>query len=148
MKFSCSVIVNKPKDTVVSYFMNPDHLVHWQDGFLGKEHKSGEPLEEGAVSEFRYKVGGNELQIYETIISNQMPDSFLADYDCEPTQNTMLSSFQAIDGHSTKFNVEVEYLKFSGFMVIIMKTLFPSMFMKQVQKWLDNFKEFVENDAA
>ena len=31
-----------------------------------------------------------------------------------------------------------------GFMINLMKILFPGVFKKQVEKWLNNFKAFVE----
>lgn len=144
MKFSCSVVINKPKDEVVGYFVDPNNLVYWQDGFLGKKILSGEPMADGSVAEFRYKMGMNDLTLYETVISNQLPDSFLAEYECDPTHNSMLSTFEALDANTTKYTSEVEYIRFTGLMLQVMKALFPSMFKKQVKKWLDQFKSFAE----
>ncbi len=144
MKFNCSVTINKPRDFVVSKFSDPDCLVHWQDGFIGKKDLSGIPEKDGAVCELRYKMGRNELKLYETILRNKLPDSFYAEYECDPTKNTMLNTFTVIDENTTKYNVEVEYSKFNGFMLKLIKTIYPSMFKKQVQKWLNQFKQFVE----
>lgn len=144
MKFSCSVIINKPKDEVVAYYIDPNNLVHWQDGFLGVKELSGESMQKGAVTELRYKMGRKELKLFETVIENNLPDSFFAEYECDPTHNTMLTTFEVIDANTSKLTNEIEYLRFDGMMLNILKTLFPSMFKKQVQKWLNNFKSFAE----
>jgi len=132
-------------DVVVAHFLNPDNLVHWQDGFISKKELSGDSMQAGAVAEFRYLMGKNELTLYETVIRNDLPHSFLAEYECDPTLNTMLTSFYAIDKNTTEISSEVEYLRFTGMILAIMKTIFPWVFKKQVQKWLNNFKRFVES---
>ncbi len=144
MQFSCSVIIHKPKEELVAYFIDSSKLVYWQDGFIEKKELAGEPMQNGALAELKYKIGRNELLLYETVIENLLPDSFFAEYECDPTHNTMLSTFEALDANTTKLTNEIEYIRFNGLMLRVMKTLFPSMFKKQVQKWLNNFKSFAE----
>jgi len=145
MKFSYSVDINRPKEFVVSKFIDPNSAKHWQDGYLGQKTISGLPFENGTETELKYKVGMNELLLYETVLSNKLPDSFMAEYSCEPTQNTMLSSFEQINNTTTRFTATVEYSRFSGIVLTLIKTIYPSMFKKQVQKWLNQFKHHVES---
>ena len=61
--------------------------------------------------------------------------------------NTMTCYFTELGVNKTKYVSEIEYTAFRGFIPKAMATLFPGMFKKQVQKWLDNFKAFAENQS-
>ncbi|MGB0879587.1 MAG: hypothetical protein ACPGTO_03375 [Polaribacter sp.] len=144
MKFTCSVIINKPKKIVADFFANPDFLSEYQDGFIKKIHISGDVGKENSISKMYYKMGKGEMELTETILKNDLPDVFLAQYHHKHTDNTMQSSFISLDDTTTQYDAEIHYTAFRGFMVKTMAFLFPSFFKKQVQKWLDNFKVFVE----
>ena len=144
MKFTCSVIIKKPKNIVADYFINPDYLGEYQEGFIKKELISGSTSKEKAVSKLFYKHGKREMELTETILKNDLPDSFKAFYFHTHTENTMQSTFTSIDENTTEYTSIIEYTAFKGFMVKTMAFLFPSFFKKQVQKWLTNFKIFVE----
>jgi uncharacterized membrane protein len=58
--------------------------------------------------------------------------------------NTMTCTFKTISEHSTEYISEIEYNAFRGLMPKLLAQLFPGMFKKQLQKWLNNFKEFAE----
>ncbi len=147
MKFTCSVIINKPKAMVAKLFANPKFLGEYQDGFIRKDLISGDVNKEKTVSKMYYKMGKGEMELTETILKNDLPNSFSAFYFHKHTENTMTSIFSAIDDTTTKYAAEVNYTAFKGFIVKVMKLLFPSMFKKQVQKWLNNFKVFVEEQS-
>ncbi|WP_347925379.1 SRPBCC family protein [Pontimicrobium sp. SW4] len=144
MKFTCSIAVNKPRDLVVEYFSNPKYLKEYQEGFIRKEFVSGNEGQNGAISKMYYKMGKGQMELTETITNNNLPDSFAAQYHHKHTDNTMLCTFTMIDANTTQCDWEIEYTAFRGFVITILKTLFPGMFKKQVQKWLQNFKDFVE----
>lgn len=144
MKFTCSITVHKPREEVVAYFSNPMYLKEYQEGFIRKEHISGKKGQTGAISKMYYKMGKSEMELTETIINNNLPESFAAQYHHKHTDNTMLCTFTPISNNTTQCNWNIEYTAFRGFAITILKTLFPSMFKKQVQKWLQNFKDFVE----
>jgi hypothetical protein len=57
--------------------------------------------------------------------------------------NTMSSRSTDLGGSKTRFEVEGEYIRLS-FIPKIMSMISPGMFTKPAQKWLDNFKAFVE----
>ena len=144
MKFTCRVEIQAPRSKVVSYFKNPDLLGEWQDGFLGKELLEGQDWEVGAVSNMSYDFKGKPMIIQETILQNDLPDLFQGLYEHKHMVNTMESRFQELDAANTSYEAEIHYTEFRGFMVKVMATLFPGMFKKQVQKWLDQFKSYVE----
>jgi len=146
MKFKCSIEINKPRDFVVKLFANPDLLKEYQDTFISKELISGEPGKNGAVSKMLYKMGKGEMELVETILDNNLPDTFYAKYHHKHMDNTMLCEFELLNDNLTKYNSEIHYTAFRGFIPRAMAFLFPNMFKKQVQKWLYSFKNFVERN--
>lgn len=144
MKFTCSVIINKPKKMVADFFANPEFLGEYQEGFLKKELISGEIGKEKTISKIYYKMGRGKMELTETILKNDLPNVFSAFYFHKHTENIMTSTFTDLSESKTRYDAEINYTAFKGFAVKVMKTFFPNMFKKQVEKWLINFKIFVE----
>jgi len=144
MKFTCTVIIEKPINQVAEHFINPDNLKEYQDGFLGKELVSGTPANVGAISKMFYQQGKGKMEITETVTSNNLPHEFSGFYHHIHMDNTMTNRFTSLSENSTQYDAEIEYIVLRGLMVKVLAFLFPSMFKKQVQKWLDQFKIFVE----
>jgi len=146
MKFKCSVNIDCPIKKVVELFKDPRYLREYQDGFIRKELISGNEGEVNAVAKMFYKHGKKEMLITETIIVNNLPDEFIGNYHHKHMDNTMKCNFRKIGENQTKYTSEIEYTAFRGFLPKLLAYLFPGLFKKQVQKWLDNFKEFVEKE--
>ncbi len=144
MKFSCTVIIEKPINQVAELFINPDNLKEYQDGFLRKELVSGTPAQVGTISKMFYLQGKREIEITETVTSNNLPHEFSGFYHHIHMDNTMTNRFISLSENRTQYDAEIEYTVLRGLMVKAMAFLFPSMFKKQVQKWLDQFKVFAE----
>ena len=144
MKFTCTIEINKPKEFVIELFSNPEYLRHYQETFISKELISGVAQQNGAVSKMLYKMGNGVMELTETIIDNKLPDSFFANYHHKHMDNTMLCKFEALSNTSTKYISEINYTEFRGLMPKVMALLFPSVFKKQVNKWLVSFKNFAE----
>lgn len=144
MKFTCTVTIFKPKAIVAELFANPEFLGEYQEGFLRKDHISGDVGQDRAVAKLYYTMGKGQMELTETILQNELPNRFLAQYHHKFTDNTMCSVFTAINEHTTRYDAEIHYTAIRGLMPKFMKTIAPSFFKKQVQKWLNNFKNFVE----
>ncbi len=144
MKFNCSIIINKPKDIVAKYFAHPTYLNRYQDNFIRKEFITGEVGQQDSIAKMYYKQGKGEMELVETITLNRLPDEFIGQYTHKNMDNTMRCVFTALSENQTQYDSEIEYTEFRGFVIKTIAFLFPWMFKKQVQKWLNNFKEFVE----
>ncbi|MCR9253370.1 MAG: hypothetical protein NXI20_23350 [bacterium] len=145
MKFKGSIIVNKPLEMVTSYFANPTYLKEYQEGFVKKELESGNEGEDGAISKMYYQNKNYEMKLTETIISNQLPNSFEAFYHHKHMDNTMKCTFKSLEDGSTQYDTEVEYTRINWVMPKLMSILFPGMYKKPARRWLENFKRFVES---
>lgn len=146
MKFKCQVDINKPLDKVVKLWQDPDNLKYWQEGFQRIEHLSGTAGQEGAQSRIYFQSGKRDMELLETIMKNDLPDEFVGKYEHTHMVNTMTNRFEKLTDHSTRYTADIHYTQFNGIMPKLMSFLFPGMFRKQVQKWLDKFKEFVESN--
>ena len=141
MKFTCSVEIDSPKHTVAQMFADPNNLQYVQEGFKSKTLISGKEGEKGAVSKMIYE----KLELIKTIIKNALPDEFLALYEHKYTVNTMKVQFVSLNEHKTRYTSEIHYTKFNGLMIKLMAKLFPGFFKKQVLKWMQLFKVYVES---
>ena len=144
MKFNGSIEINKPLDKVVELFLDQNNLKEWQEGFVSKKLVSGTDGQKDAVSKIQFKQGKREMELTETITNNNLPHSIEAFYHHEHMDNSLKTSFTAISESVTKYEIDGEYIAFRGFIPKLMAKLFPSIFRKQAEKWVHNFKRFVE----
>ena len=140
MNFKCNTEINKPINEVVKHFVAPEAHKQSQKDFIKMEPLSGKVGEAGATCKLVYK----KFDLIETIIYNKLPHEFFANYEHKSMTNTMLTKFTATNEAKTLMDVEIDYLKFRGFIIKLIAKLFPSMFKKQVQKWLVRFRTYCE----
>ena len=146
MKFTCSVNIEKPVARVVKLFDNPDNLRHWQDGFISATLISGKQGTKGAKSKLKIQAGKNIIELTETILVKNLPQELTALYEHTQMDNTVTHRFTPLSPNSTRWTSEIEYTRFREWIPRLMANLFPGMFRKQTQKWLNNFKRFAERD--
>jgi len=113
-----------------------------QEGFVEIIQLTGEKGTKGATAKLVYK----KFNLFETIIENKLPAVFYAKYDHKYTSNTMKVNLKKITPTVTEYHVEIEYLEFRGFIVKLMSKIASSFFKKQMMKWMDRFKIYVEKN--
>lgn len=84
------------------------------------------------------------MELVETIDANLLPEQFEATYHHKHMDNTMKCTFIELDENRTRYNIEIVYTRIDWVMPRLMAILFPGMFRKPAQRWLDNFKALVE----
>ena len=142
MKFKGSIDIDRPRNKVAALFADPINLKEYQDGFIKKELVSGKEGESGAVSKMYYKYGKRDMELMETITVNRLPDLFESSYRHKHMDNTMKCKFVALNDNLTRY--EFEYTRVSWVLPKLMAILFPSVYRKQGEKWMKQFKEFAE----
>ncbi len=143
MKYTCSTKINAPIKAVVSLWENEAYFEEWQDGFQQIVLLEGIRNTKNAKSKILLH-DKREILLIETIIANRLPDEMIARYEHKHMTNTQTSRFQAINPQQTLYISEVEYTQFNGWMIKLMAKLFPGKFKAQSQKWMEQFKVFVE----
>ena len=149
MDFSCSIEVDAPAELVAQTWTNQSLQKNWQPDLLEIELLEGELATVGAKSQMKYRQGKNKSFILnEEIVMADLPNEIKGDYKtpgiCANTMHTRFIS----QGSKTKIVTGVDYYLFEGFMIRMMAKLFPGMFRKQVEKFLERFKAFVETNRS
>ena len=144
MKYKGSIEINKPREEVVKFFADPAYLGEYQDGFVRKVFVSGNKGKDGAVSKMFYKYGKRDMELTEIIVSNRLPYSFESSYHHVHMDNAMKCTFVEIDTKRTRYEYEFEYTRISWIMPKLIAILFPGIYRRQGEKWMRQFKEFVE----
>jgi len=60
----------------------------------------------------------------------------------------MTNRFYPIGKNRTKYDAEIHYTKFIGFVPKIMALRMPGVFRRQVQQTIDKFKSFAEKEMG
>ena len=144
MKFKGSIDIDKPRNQVADLFADPGNLKEYQDGFIKKDLIGGKAGEDGAVSKLYYKYGKRDMELTETITANRLPESFEASYHHKHMDNTMKCQFIALNDGQTRYEYEFEYTRINWVLPKLIALLVPGMYRKQGEKWMKQFKEFVE----
>ena len=147
MRYTCSVEIEASIDRVVALWEDESSFKEWQDGFESIEHLSGIPHTKGAVSKIVFQ-DKKRIELIETIVSVNLPREKTAIYEHIHMTNTQVSRFKSLGVNRTLYISEVEYTKFNGFFIKLIAKLFPSKFKAQSQKWMNQFKEFVESSTG
>jgi uncharacterized membrane protein len=148
MKFTCTTEIDLPLEKTIQIFDNRANLGKWQTGLVSDERISGIPGETGSKSKIIFNTGKHVIELTETILVKNLPAEMTGLYEHKHMVNTMANRFSVSGENKTRFDAEIEYTKFTGFIPKIMALLMPSIFKKQVQKTLDRFKIFAETEAA
>lgn len=114
------------------------------DGLIKKELLSGNPDENASVTKRHYLYNERKTELTETFVSNNLPDSFEAFYHQKPMDNTMKCNFIEPGDNLTRYEYEFEYTRVERLMPRLMTHLFPGMFRMLGEKWMNQFKDYVE----
>ena len=145
MKYTNQIEIDLPRQRMIELFDNPENMKQWQPGLQSYEFISGKPGEEGSKMRLKYKMNNRDLEMIETIIKRDLPDEFSGTYEAKGVYNIVKNRFVSLGPNRTKWISETEF-RFSGFMKIL-GFLFPGMFKKQSQKFMEMFKEFAEKQG-
>ena len=147
MKYSCEIIINAPRKEVIEKLDNAENMKHWQKGLIDYQFTSGTPGEPGATMSLEYQMGKRNLKMVETIVKNDFPNEFHANYDAKGVHNKQQNYFTELEDGSTKWRSDSEF-KFSGFGLKLLGWIMPGAFKKQSLVYLKDFKAFVEDNTS
>jgi hypothetical protein len=148
MDFKCTTVIAAPIDMVVALFLNPQNMKEWQDGFTSYELLSGTPYTPGAKAVIRYVNGNRTIVLTETILKMNLPTEMIALYEHSHGSNTMTHSFTELLQQQTRHTTNIGEIHPYGLLPKLMSVFTSGMIKKQNQKWMDQFKVFVEREIA
>lgn len=146
MKYQNEVIINAPREKVVALFDDPENLKKWQKGFVSMELIEGDPGEVGAKHKLHYKMGKRDVEMIETVTARNLPENLSGTYEAKSVFNAISNNFEDQGNGTTRYWTENEF-RLSGSMKIF-GWLMPGAFKKQSQKYLEDFKAFVEEEVT
>ncbi|MDH7444335.1 SRPBCC family protein [Aquimarina sp. 2201CG14-23] len=146
MEYTNKIEIALPRDQVVAKFDNEENMKHWQKGFVGMEHLSGEKGKTGATAKLSYKMGKREIEMIETITLLDLPEAFHLTFDAKNVYNIQENHFEELPNGHTRWISKNEF-RFSGFMKI-MGFLMPGAFRKQSLTYMQDFKTFAEEGKS
>ena len=144
MKYSTELIISLPRDRVVELFDNTENLYKWQEGLLRFEHLEGDARKAGAISTLVYTSRKGELLMKETIVENELPARFHAEYRSRGVYNLVENYFIEEKGQ-THWKVK-HYFRFRGLMAL-MSPFMQSAFSGNTLLQMERFKIFAEQEA-
>ena len=148
IKYTEEIEINANIDTVVALFDNPYNMKEYMEGIESYIVLSGNIREVGAKAELvvafiEKDVVKRRIVMIEEIITNNLPEEKKVTYTADAVYNIVTNRFVKISDDKTKFINEQEF-EFKGYMKII-SFFIPSAFKKQSRIYLEDFKEFAEN---
>jgi len=146
MKYNTEVIIHLPINRTIELFDNPDNLKRWMPDLVSIATIEGKAGEVGTKSKMHFKMGKRDLIMIETIEELNLPDNLIATYEASGVWNRQNIHFSAVNEHTTRYITENEF-KFKKLSMKIFSWLMPKAFKKQSQLYMQNFKDFAENQG-
>jgi hypothetical protein len=146
VRYQTSIDIHLPRERVIALFDDPANLKRWQPTLRSFEKLDGVPGQKGARSKLTYKEGSREIVLVETITERALPDRFAGTYETDGVWNLVDNRFVEVNDELTRWNAEVEF-RFSNPMLKLLGWVLPGMFRKQTEKFMQQFKNFAENQT-
>lgn len=143
MKYTVSNTINSSLDKVHKKFIEPEGALNWMEGLVRIDHISGTQGEVGAKTDFYSVYKNKEMKISETILEQNLPHQIKFAYVSPMGYNEVELLFEEIDEHTVK-QTNNSFFALKGFMKV-MGFFMKSMFKKQSLKYMNGFKNYVEN---
>ena len=143
MKYSVDIVIDKPRDELISLFDDADNMKKWMRGLESFETIEGTPGQEGARAKMIFQMGKRRVEMIETILKRNFPHEFTGTYEAKGVYNKIINRFEEINESQTKYITEHEF-RLKGFMRLF-AWLMPGAFKKQSRQYLQDFKTFAEN---
>jgi hypothetical protein len=143
MKYENEITIDLPIARVIELFDSFENLTQWQPGLQAYEHLEGDPGQPGARTKLIYDENGRTVEMVETIVARDLPDTFTATYEAKNVYNLVRNCFVADGAERTRWQMENEF-KFGGWMAL-MGLFMRGAFPKQTLKEMNRFKDFAES---
>jgi hypothetical protein len=142
MKYTTEVSINLSRDKVIELFDSTENMYKWQPGLKSFEHVSGQPGQEGALSNLVYEGRKGDLLMKETITKRNFPDEFHGVYEARGVYNEMYNYFEETAENVCTWRT-VSIFKFRGLMAL-MAPFMKSAFTNNTLLNMERFKKFAE----
>lgn len=143
MKYQNEIYIDLPRERVIRIFSDPAHMEQWQEGFQRRDHLEGEPGKAGSRTRIKYKLGKDELEMEEEILSEELPERIRYLFRVRGVENSCENQFQSLEDGGTRW-IQVNEFRMRGFMKL-MAFFAPGAFRKQTEEDMKRFKVYAES---
>ena len=147
MQYTTELIIKKPLAEVIKKLNSIENMKHWQNDLISTEHISGVPGQLGAKMKLTYSFDNRRMEIIETITKQNFPKEFHATFTSKGIRNIQQNYFESTLDDQTKWISKNNYQP-TTFAMSAMLVFMPRAFKKQTEKFMTNFKNFVENGTS
>ena len=147
LEYGDSIELDKSLEEVVAVFEDRNQIGDWQRGFVSLEEMEGAPGANGSKAILCYRNRGRDMTMIETITDNGLPHHFHGRYDMDGIRNVQRNFFKDLGNGRTEWRSESTF-EFDSFLMKVMGKLMPGMFRKTSQRFMDDFKDWMENGRS
>lgn len=147
LTYTNQIELNRPIAAVTAVFSDKEQIGDWQRGFVSLTEKTGAPGQNGSTASLVYNNRGREMTMVETITDNGLPHHFHGEYAMPGIHNRQRNFFEDLGQDRTLWRSETTF-HFERFPMKLMGALMPGMFRKTSQRFMDDFKDWVENKVS
>ena len=154
MKYTVSMEIALPRETVVQLLADPAHLPKWLRGLVQHEPLNGMHGQVGTESRVVMQMGQQRIEATETITRREpadlhgVPRECVVHFDREIVAkgmwNAVRDQLTEAGPETTLWVSESEY-RFSGLLMRLVAPLMPGVFRKQSLQHMRDFKAFAEH---
>ncbi|WP_434739309.1 SRPBCC family protein [Micromonospora sp. SH-82] len=153
MKYTNSIEIALPRETVVQLLADPTHLPKWLRGMVLHEPVNGTHGQVGTTSRVVMQSGKSTMELTETITRRDpadlhgIPTDVVVHFDRETVGAGMWSAVRdrlTEAGPETTLWVSDSEFRFNSLPMKLVGLLMPGAFRKQSQQHMQDFKAFAE----
>lgn len=153
MRYTTSVEIDVPRETVVQLLSEPAHLPKWLRGLVLHEPVNGVHGQLGTTSRVVFQMGKQRMEVTETITRRDpadlhaIPSSVVVHYDREIAGNGLWQAqrdrITEAGPQTTLWESDSEF-RFDGLLMRLAGRVMPRSFRKQSRQVMEDFKAFAE----
>lgn len=143
MKYVESIVIERPRDTVVALFEDQDTYGQWQDGLVSVRPLSGTPGQAGARRELVYRRANRVVEVIETLEEQAMPDRCLTLRESFGMWRRDESHFEVLEEGVTEWTMLCQ-VRPTGFLPRLAARLLPQPFRRETRANMEALRDFAE----
>lgn len=145
MKFKTKIKIKASKEEIIAKISDRKNMGKWMKGFQSYELLNGEDLEVGSRALILLNIAGKKIEMKETILENNLPNSFQSMYEADGVTNYVNNGFKDLGENLTLWEQELDF-HFKNLAVKMFSSLVVSLFKTLSKSILTDFKKFVEQE--
>lgn len=142
MKYVTEIIIDKPRDLVVSQMRDKEASFKWMEGLKSFDLIEGEMEQVNSKYKMVFENNGKTQSMIETITHFDPPKKITTTYEMGSVWNECVNRFVEFET-KTKYIMDTEF-KF-GFPWVLFAWAMKPIFKKQTLKGMIDFKNYVES---